>query len=175
MDVLKQRLQTGREKTKSAPTLIKQIWRDEGYRGIWRGYFFSLAQFGPYVSIYWLLYESFKTRYIPGYVSTQGPSRSQPPPKHEFFSKTTLTYTACSIGACAISTISTNPVDIVQTRWQTSGGKITNDGLSTSKEGTIRDIVRHLWSEGGAKAFMRGTGVRVFYAVRFSITVTFCR
>lgn len=48
MDVLKQRLQTGRESTKSAPVLIKRIWKEEGYRGVWRGYFFSLAQFGPY-------------------------------------------------------------------------------------------------------------------------------
>jgi hypothetical protein len=48
MDVLKQRLQTGRETTKSAPVLIKRIWNEEGYRGVWRGYFFSLAQFGPY-------------------------------------------------------------------------------------------------------------------------------
>lgn len=165
MDVLKQRLQTGKEKTKSAPTLIKQIWRDEGYRGVWRGYFFSLAQFGPYVSIYWMLYESFKTRYIPDYVAAQGPSKDQPPPTHDFFSKTTLTYTACSVGACAISTIATNPVDIVQTRWQTSGGKITNEGLATSSEGTIGNIVRHLWREGGAKAFLRGTGIRVFYSV----------
>lgn len=48
MDVLKQRLQTGKESTKSAPILIKKIWKEEGYRGVWRGYFFSLAQFGPY-------------------------------------------------------------------------------------------------------------------------------
>lgn len=55
MDVLKQRLQTGKETTKSAPTLIRRIWREEGHRGVWRGYFFSLASFGPYVSVYWLV------------------------------------------------------------------------------------------------------------------------
>ena len=166
MDVLKQRLQTGKESTKSSPELIRKIWKEEGYRGVWRGYFFSLAQFGPYVSIYWLTYEALKTRFIPNYVATQGP---QKPPQHAFLSKTTLLYTACSIGACVTSTVATNPVDIVQTRWQTSGGKFTADGLSNSREGTLKDIVRHLWQQEGAKTFMRGVGIRVFYAVSSSI------
>ena len=162
MDVLKQRLQTGREQTKSATTLIRKIWAEEGYRGVWRGYFFSLAQFGPYVSIYWLLYESFKQRFIPSYVASQGPSQV---PQHDILSSTTLRYTGCSILACALTNIATNPVDIIQTRWQTRGGKITNQGLAESKEGTVRDVAKHLWKQGGAKAFMRGVGVRVGYSV----------
>ena len=165
MDVLKQRLQTGHESTKSATTLIKKIWKEEGYRGVWRGYFFSLAQFGPYVSIYWLTYEALKTRFIPNYVPTQGPQKAL---QHDFLSKTTLLFTACSVGACLTTTILTNPVDIVQTRWQTSGGKITNDGLSKSREGTVRDIVKKLWQQEGARTFMRGTGNRIFYAVSLS-------
>lgn len=54
MDVLKQRLQSGKESTKSAASLIKTIWKEEGHRGLWRGYLFSLVQFGPYVTIYWV-------------------------------------------------------------------------------------------------------------------------
>jgi hypothetical protein len=69
------------------------------------------------------------------------------------------------MAACTTASVVTNPVDIVQTRWQTSGGKITSDGLSKSKEGTLKDVARHLWQQGGPKAFMRGVGVRVVYAV----------
>ncbi|KAK9896895.1 mitochondrial carrier [Cystobasidium minutum MCA 4210] len=162
MDVLKQRLQTGKESTKSAPVLIKRIWKEEGYRGVWRGYFFSLAQFGPYVSIYWLTYEALKTRFIPGYVASQGPRKAQ---EHPIFSLTTLRYTACSMGACALSVVLTNPVDIVQTRWQTSGGKITSDGLKESREGTLKDVFKHLWQTSGPRGFMRGVGIRIFYAI----------
>lgn len=77
----------------------------------------------------------------------------------------TLRYTACSIGACALSVVCTNPVDIVQTRWQTSGGKITSDGLKNSREGTLADVFRHLWQTSGPKGFMRGVGIRIFYAL----------
>lgn len=108
------------------------------------------------------VYESLKTRFIPNYIASQGPQHA---PQHAFFSKTTLLYTLCSMGACTTSTVITNPVDIVQTRWQTSGGKITSDGLSKSKEGTLKDIARHLWQQGGPKAFMRGVSVRVSYAL----------
>lgn len=63
------------------------------------------------------------------------------------------------------SVVLTNPVDLVQTRWQTSGGKLTNEGATASREGTIRDIVRHVWQQAGARGFLRGTGIRIFYAV----------
>jgi len=174
MDVLKQRLQTGRESTKSAPTLIKRIWKEEGYRGVWRGYFFSLAQFSPYVVIYFGMYESLKMRFIPNYVPAEATAAAQKssasrtrvqPPQHDFFSKTTLTYTLCAIGACVTSVVSTNPIDLVQTRWQTSGGKITNEGATASREGTIKDIFKHIWQQSGPRGFLRGVGIRVFYAV----------
>lgn len=69
------------------------------------------------------------------------------------------------MGACALSVVLTNPVDIVQTRWQTSGGKITSEGLKESKEGTLKDVVKHLWRSSGPKGFMRGVGIRIFYAI----------
>lgn len=114
------------------------------------------------VSIYWLTYEALKTRFIPGYVASPGPRKAQ---EHPILSTTTLWYTACSMGACALSVILTNPVDIVQTRWQTSGGKITSDGLKESREGTLKDVFKHLWETSGPRGFMRGVGVRIMYAI----------
>lgn len=69
------------------------------------------------------------------------------------------------MGACGLSVVLTNPVDIVQTRWQTSGGKITSDGLKESREGTLKDVFKHLWQTSGPKGFMRGVGIRLFYAL----------
>jgi hypothetical protein len=69
------------------------------------------------------------------------------------------------MGACGLSVVLTNPVDIVQTRWQTSGGKITSDGLKNSREGTLKDVFQHLWQTSGPKGFMRGVGIRLFYAL----------
>lgn len=40
MDVMKARLQKGNEGT-SATKLLKKIWREEGYKGVWRGYWLS--------------------------------------------------------------------------------------------------------------------------------------
>jgi len=40
MDVLKARLQKGGEGT-SATRLLRKIWREEGHKGVWRGYWLS--------------------------------------------------------------------------------------------------------------------------------------
>lgn len=46
MDVMKARLQRGNEGgTTSATALLKKIWKEEGYRGVWRGYWVSMVVF----------------------------------------------------------------------------------------------------------------------------------
>nr|CRX78999.1 hypothetical protein ls5930a1_00070 [Leucosporidium scottii] len=148
MDVMKARLQKGNEGT-SATKLLKKIWREEGYKGVWRGYWLSNLVFVPYISLYWSLYESFKTHFIPGY-DAYGPPPIPPPPSpsSSWTLPTTARYTLCSVTACSLAAC-------VQSRWQTSGGK--GEGVG--------GIVRGLWRQGGVAAFGRGLGIRVAYAI----------
>lgn len=116
----------------------------------------------PNISVYWSVYESLKSRYIPGYSATSSSSSrpSTPAPEHSTPPGTiplTLRYTLCSVTACVIAATTTTPIEIVQARWQTSGGKI---------EGGLTEIVKTMWRTGGPMAFTRGLGIRIAYAVR---------
>ncbi|POY73744.1 hypothetical protein BMF94_3282 [Rhodotorula taiwanensis] len=160
LDVLKSRLQTGREGT-SAIALTKKIVREEGWMGLMRGYWVGTAIFIPNISVYWSVYESLKSRYIPGYSATSSSSSrpSTPAPEPTTPPGTiplTLRYTLCSVTACVIAATTTTPIEIVQARWQTSGGKI---------EGGLTEIVKTMWRTGGPMAFTRGLGIRIAYAI----------
>jgi hypothetical protein len=115
----------------------------------------------PNISVYWSVYESLKSRYIPGYSAVQS-SSSTPRPEPVAAPGTipiTLRYTLCSVTACVIAACVTTPIEVVQARWQTSGGKI---------QGGVSEIVRQMWKTGGPMAFTRGLGIRIAYAVRCS-------
>lgn len=107
------------------------------------------------------MYESLKSRYIPGYSAVQS-SSSTPRPEPIAAPGTipiTLRYTLCSVTACVIAACVTTPIEVVQARWQTSGGKI---------QGGVSEIVKQMWKTGGPMAFTRGLGIRIAYAVRCS-------
>ncbi|SGY79714.1 BQ5605_C008g05208 [Microbotryum silenes-dioicae] len=158
MDVMKARLQKGGEGTTSASKLLRKIWKEEGYRGVFRGYWLSNAIFVPYISFYWFLYESFKLRFIPNYDPYH---TNKSAPNAETTSSSgglplTARYTLCSVSACAVAVSVTNPIELVQSRWQTSRG-LARDGIG--------GIVKELWRMGGPKAFARGLGIRIAYAI----------
>lgn len=162
LDVLKSRLQKGNEGTTSALTLSRKIIREEGVKGLFRGYMLGNFLYVPNISVYWMTYESLKTRFIPGY-SSLDPKRSTTPTAANANEKLggvplTARYTLCSVASCCVAACSTNGIEVVQARWQTSGGHV---------KGGVMAIVKELWSQGGAMAFSRGLGVRIAYAVEF--------
>ena len=101
-----------------------------------------------------MLYESFKTRFIPGYTpsSSRAPAQSMSGLSEESLA---LRYLLTSSAACAIAVTATNPIDAVQARWQTSGGKA----------GSLKDIVKNMWGVGGSSVFLRGIAPRIAYTV----------
>ncbi|GAA5933684.1 hypothetical protein JCM3775_003771 [Rhodotorula graminis] len=172
LDVLKSRLQTGREGT-SAVALTRKILHEEGAIGLMKGYWLGTAIFVPNIAIYWSCYESLKQRFIPGYSavatstspSPDSPSRAPPPSPTTASSSllssipVTLRYTLASVTACSIAACVTTPIEVVQARWQTSGvsGKVARGGIS--------GIVKTMWRKEGARAFTRGLGIRIAYAI----------
>ncbi|GAA6063734.1 hypothetical protein JCM10212_000773 [Sporobolomyces blumeae] len=176
LDVLKSRLQTGKEGT-SAIALSRKIIKEEGVKGLFRGYVLGnflyvcvsierpvLARTGidislplrPNISVYWMTYESLKTRFIPGYSSLDPASSTKTRQQDISGIPITARYTLCSIASCCVAACSTNGIEVVQARWQTSGGKA---------KGGIEGIVRELYRQGGVMAFSRGLGVRIAYAI----------
>ncbi|GJN89540.1 hypothetical protein Rhopal_002527-T1 [Rhodotorula paludigena] len=168
LDVLKSRLQTGREGT-SGIALTRKILREEGVRGLMKGYWLGNLIFVPNISVYWCIYETLKQRFIPNYSAYRpaSPPRDSPSarpapdsPSSDAFSgiPVTLRYTLCSVAACSVAATATTPIEVVQARWQTSGA-------SGGAQGGIRQIVRELWRQGGAMAFTKGLSFRIAYAI----------
>ncbi|GAA5994500.1 uncharacterized protein JCM10292_002100 [Rhodotorula paludigena] len=168
LDVLKSRLQTGREGT-SGVALTRKILREEGVRGLMKGYWLGNLIFVPNISVYWCIYETLKQRFIPNYSAYRpaSPSRDSPsaPPAPDSPASgavsgipVTLRYTLCSVAACSVAATATTPIEVVQARWQTSGA-------SGGAQGGIRQIVRELWRQGGAMAFTKGLSFRIAYAI----------
>lgn len=56
----------------------------------------------------------------------------------------------------------TTPIEVVQARWQTSGA------AGKTARGGIAGIVKEMWRQGGARAFTRGLGIRIAYAVSWA-------
>ncbi|KAF7973963.1 hypothetical protein HWV62_13932 [Athelia sp. TMB] len=146
MEVVKSRLQRGGEGN-SATMLLKRIWREEGHRGVFRGFWMGIAVWGPQVSLYWMFYETLKSRFLPGYPIS--PSSGLSEREHA------LRCIAASSMACGAAVTITNPIDAIQARWQVSGGRA----------GSLRDLVAAMWKVGGSGAFVRGVGARLAYTV----------
>jgi len=58
LDVLKSRLQKGNEGTTSALTLSRKIIKEEGVKGLFRGYMLGNFLYVPNISVYWMTCES---------------------------------------------------------------------------------------------------------------------
>ena len=59
----------------------------------------------------------------------------------------------------SMAAVVTNPIEIVRTRWQTSGGDV-------NRPTSILALVREMWTQAGWRAFMRGALIRGIYYVR---------
>jgi len=130
----------------------------------------------------WAVYEALKNAFIPGH--SPYPANSNPPPldltitevAQENESQVLLAgrYAICSAAGMSTAAVITNPLEVVRTRWQTSGGRMS---VSTAHgdvtKATLPSLVQQIWREAGWRGFMRGAGMRVIYYVggpRYSIS-----
>lgn len=167
MDVAKGRLQRGRDKHTTARGLLGDVWKKEGCRGLFRGYWVSIAVFGPQVSLYWALYEAFKTAAIPNY-NPYASKTPNPKERGDGSAEVQLAarYAATSAAAMSMAAVVTNPIEIVRTRWQTSGGDV-------NRPTSILALVREMWAQAGWRAFMRGALIRgIYYMPSNAISMT---
>lgn len=192
MDVIKQRMQIQRDsaiKSSSDTTLYRSsvhafrvILRDEGLRGLYRGFWAGLMTFGPYVSLYFMLYEQFKyallrtdTRSIPilnGVGGVANPWLGRAESELPFY--TFLVGAGVSGG---ISAVLTCPLDVVKTRMQVQQRKLSHlaPSLSTASStaaGTTNTTVyyrnwahafRSIYTTEGPRAFMQGVRPRALW------------
>jgi len=186
MEVIKQRMQITAIQTmetapsmgikgsthNSATNLMLNTIKNEGLRGLYRGYWVTLGVFVPYSMVYFLCYERFKIM-AKGMLNVESTNDL---PLHG--------YCVSSFFAGAIGGAVANPFDVVKTRWQlqTSGPAqelhVSHPSsfqvIQNHKDNSWRssqsapyksplDVVLRTYREEGLRAFGKGMGARVLW------------
>lgn len=189
MDVIKQRLQIQRDLKSSNPDsfstkyqssmhAFRIILRDEGVRGLYRGFWAGLMTFGPYVSLYFMFYEQFKHMLL--HTNTL-PLFSNP---WLLKSETELPFYTFLIGAGlsgGVSACLTCPLDVVKTRMQVQQKSLqklevkamfnSSSQTATSSVAAESPVYYRSWFHAcqtilrneGPRAFMQGVGPRALW------------
>lgn len=159
VDVIKERLQvqslTLTNSYLGSFHAMKQIMKTEGFSGIYKGYWATLASFGPYSAIYFVLYEKFKD-YARHY------QQSKALPTQEL-SLPLLLLSSSSAGA--IASWLTSPLDMAKLRMQIQRGAQSS---SSPTEITYRGFIHCLQmtlKQQGIPGLFRGAGARVLHFV----------
>lgn len=105
----------------------------------------------------WAIYEGFKKAMIPNYNPYSRTTKKLGNVEENEF-ELAARYAVTSASAMSISAMITNPLEIVRTRWQTSGG-------DKNRPKTLTLMIRDMWRQAGWKAFMRGALIRGIYYV----------
>lgn len=137
------RVQAGDKQGISA--IVRQVYRKDGARALWRGLGPTLVRDAPFSAIYWGAYELLKD-----------PARSPLPAKmldkeHKFAG-----YLVSGIGAGGLAAVVTVPADVIKTRRQALVNIAGADGPSATL-----DIARAIYKEEGSRGLFRGVGPRV--------------
>ncbi|KAI8084380.1 mitochondrial carrier domain-containing protein [Gilbertella persicaria] len=144
MEVIKNRLQTQQKQARiNSRSLIANIYKTEGIRGFYRGYWMGLVVFVPHSMTYFVTYEKLKQWILPN-TDHNHPSL----------------YMVCSSMAGVASVLVSTPLDIIKTRWQISAadhGKMYRDGPIA--------IAKNMLLNEGRGAFTRGLYARIAWGI----------
>lgn len=141
---------------------LQQIIRTEGLKGIYRGYWATLASFGPFSALYFVFYERCKvwSKEIQDAQSMDDGDL----PLHYLI--------ACSAGAGALASWLTSPLDMAKLRLQVQRGQTAaaaNTIQSTQYRGMF-DCLQAAYKKG---ELFRGAGARVLhFAPATTVTMT---
>jgi len=144
-EVVKQSLQTGQYS--STLQAISTMWKDGGMRSFFPlgGVSIQMVRDIPYAIFTLLSYEYIKENWVL--------KRTQEDPSKRWFFDMVAGATAGGIGSYL-----TNPMDVIKTRLQTTGGASCGDG-------SIVKCAAIVLEEGGPSAFLRGSVPRLMHKI----------
>ncbi|KAL0477661.1 mitochondrial substrate carrier family protein J [Acrasis kona] len=150
-DVVTQRLQIEKQLKKNGYEMMREILKESGVRGLYKGFWASVCTNGPQSSIWWTSYELYKRqlsdhdpRELFGYV-----------PKVKEGEVTQNYFAQISAGVLAALTTCTaiNPLDVSKTRLQTQTAQ------NTKPEDMLKNVfsgVKQIAKKEGYKALYKG-------------------
>ncbi|CAG8495591.1 2655_t:CDS:2 [Paraglomus brasilianum] len=144
LDVVKTRLQNQRKERKGSNSVplykgtggtLKRIWNEEGIRGLYRGLGPTLYGYLPTWAIYFSAYDHFKRAF--------GAERTD----HQ-----SMVHIFAAMGAGATSTVVTNPLWVIKTRF------MTQNVTSTHKYHNTFHAFKIILRTEGVRGFYKGLG-----------------
>ena len=140
----------GRSKAQIARDITVAIYRKDGFKGYYRGYFASVSTYVPSSASWWTFYQFFQDFYgalIPLHEKEMG------------FHNTIVQCVAAMSSGCA-SCLITNPLDLTRTRVQVQRRSFT-------------ETARRLWHEEKLKIFTKGLSARMTSSIIYSVAIIF--
>lgn len=135
-------------KSQSTLSLISRIWREEGLRGFYHGYWMGIAVFLPYSVAWWVVYERVRE----GMATRKETSVANLSPQY---------HAMAAAAAAGVAVVSTNFLDIVKTRQQLAHSPEIGALRPDDRKG-IFTIAKNLINEQGwRRAIFRGMGMRL--------------
>lgn len=130
-----------------AIAIARQLYREDGFRSFYRGYFASLICFVPSAASWWMLYQHF----------------------NELIFKTSLADTMpfmllnCMSGTLSGATVSilTNPLDLLRVN------------IQVHRPSSYRSAVKYLWKEDKWRIFSKGLSARLTQSCISSALIVF--
>ncbi|KAL0481154.1 hypothetical protein AKO1_012594, partial [Acrasis kona] len=145
--VIQRRQAYGSKESTSIFTTLKQMYNQNGIRGLYSGYLAGLSTSAPFSAVFFSTYEFVKKRLVDTFESNNPEAIDHPP-----------FYIGIGCGAISgmVAAAVTNPLDVVKTRLQIQG-------KATSSEHHYRGIF-HAFSSiirnEGLKSLLKGVGPR---------------
>lgn len=185
VDVVKERMQVQQRLNfdansnphyKGSWDALRSIANTEGIRGIYKGYWATLASFGPFSALYFMFYERFKE------LARERHQISLTQNRMEDANLPFLHLMACSAGAGALASWLTSPLDMAKLRLQVQRGRLaakasTPGGTmeSTTEYSGMIDCLRKVYNnECGFRGLFRGAGARVLHVVPATAVTMTC-
>lgn len=172
VDVIKERLQVQQSATSVEGShytgsfhALKQIVRTEGLKGIYKGYWATLASFGPFSAIYFMMYEQFKSA-----------ARERKGCQDGDLPLINLVTSSCCAGALA--SWLTSPLDMAKLLLQVQRGQDAAPCYKVASRTQpqykgMAHCLSLVYQHGGIRGLFRGAGARVLHFTP-ATTITMC-
>lgn len=132
-------------KLRGAVSIVKEIFRKEGIRGLYRGYHVSLLTYAPNSALWWALYAGFYRKAMELQLMPSAPIL--------------LVQSTCGMCSGLVAATLTNPLDVFRTRYQ----------LETSR--SLKGTLYNLWKEEGLAFLKKGLSARIISTVPTSALI----
>ncbi|KAF0852956.1 mitochondrial solute carrier family 25 (mitochondrial iron transporter) member 28/37 [Andalucia godoyi] len=158
-DVIKQKVQTN--VYASSREALQGVWKTEGLRGLFRGFWVAVVTYGPFASLYFVVYEQLKhelakRRTVDATMEARARRKQdQVQVQVQVQAGRDLSLVAsmgCGFVAGAVAAAATCPLDVIKTQLQVEAGRTYSSAWNVAKI---------LYARHGWRGFTRGIGARI--------------